>query len=102
MFGLWGGAAFFLIIAHEARDLSRQFGAVVPGFEPVCDRRPASPSEALPYSVAVPGLVGGTPRVSHGIGLQMYRTGFPVSVRLRRCDRWGSPLDVLNILVVYI
>ena len=41
----------------------------------------AGPSEALPYSVAVPGLVDGTPRVSHGIGLQMYRTGFPVSVR---------------------
>ena len=39
MFGLWGGAAFFLLIpfprfnnAHEARDLSRQFGALVPGF----------------------------------------------------------------------
>ena len=27
-----GRRGFFLIIAHEARDLSRQFGAVVPGF----------------------------------------------------------------------
>jgi len=83
----------------------------------------ARPSEALPYSVAVPGLVDGTPRVSHGIGLQMYRTGFPVSVRfgvkwaenhilLRARPTSGAAsqslaaaidavptLDVLNILV---
>ena len=43
MFGLWGGAAFFLLIpfprfnnAHEARDLSRQFGACGRVFAQIC------------------------------------------------------------------
>ena len=230
MFGLWGGAAFFLLIpfprfnnAHEARDLSRQFGALVPGFarfayllfyapalsalsldsaaatssplnyfsspaqgrdqrsnpqskfsagplsSPSRRRRRASssrrcaspagsespplpptrivirgrvllvqargpslglivvrarPSEALPYSVAVPGLVGGTPPGEPWYRLSlMYRTGFPVSVRfgvkwaeshilLRARPTSGAAsqslaaaidavptLDVLNILV---
>ena len=74
MFRLWGDASFFLLIpfprliAHEARDLSRQFGAVVPGEsrQAGVDRRRARRERRLPGAPqdqqAVPRALGRQPR----------------------------------------